>query len=154
MGLPVRDLERSMAFYRALFGAEPTKTRPGYARFEVAEPPVNLSLNQAGGATAPSHPVSHFGVQVKSTAAVQPFAERLRQGGFGVRIEDQVTCCFAVQNKVWAADPDGNKWEVYVVLDDRGVQHHSSQEACCQSSPATVQPAKADCGCTTPAATR
>ena len=66
MGLAVRNLERSVAFYRTLFGQGPTKTRPGYAKFEVAEPPVNLALNEVGGATGPNNPVAHFGIQVKS----------------------------------------------------------------------------------------
>src|SRR5205085_6178053 len=114
-----------------LFGQGPTKTRPGYARFEVAEPPVNLSLNEAVGDTGPSNPVTHCGIQVKSTAAVQEAADRLAGAGVATRAEEKVTCCYAVQNKVWAADPDGNRWEVYVVLDDDGAHHHSSQEACC-----------------------
>lgn len=70
MGIVVRDLAKSIAFYRVLFGQEPTKTRPHYAKFEVAEPPVNLSLNESGGATGPNNAVAHFGIQVKSTAAV------------------------------------------------------------------------------------
>jgi catechol 2,3-dioxygenase-like lactoylglutathione lyase family enzyme len=70
MGLAVQNLERSVAFYRTLFGQQPTKTRPRYAKFEVAEPPVNLALNEVGGATGPNNPVAHFGIQVKTSAAV------------------------------------------------------------------------------------
>ncbi len=131
MGLAVKSLERSVAFYRTLFGQEPTKTRPGYAKFEVAEPPVNLALNEVGGATGPNNPVAHFGIQVKSSAAVLEVAESLKGAGLDTRAEENVTCCYAVQNKVWATDPDGNKWEVYVVLDNDGAHHHSSQDACC-----------------------
>src|SRR5688572_24640357 len=78
MGLAVKNLEQSMAFYRTLFGQEPTKTRPHYAKFEVVEPAVNLSLNEVGGNTGPNNPVTHFGIQVKSTAAVEQIAARLR----------------------------------------------------------------------------
>lgn len=131
MGLAVKDLERSVAFYTILFGQGPTKARPRYAKFEVAEPPVNLSLNGVGGATGPNNPVAHFGIQVKSTEAVNKVADRLRAAGLETAVEDKVTCCYAVQNKVWATDPDGNKWEVYVVLDDNGTQHHSAQADCC-----------------------
>lgn len=131
MGLAVKSLERSMAFYRTLFGQEPTKVRPGYAKFEVAEPPVNLALNEVGGETGPSNAIAHFGIQVKSTAAVVEIADRLKDAGLGTRAEENVTCCYAVQNKVWAADPDGNRWEVYVVLDNDGARHASSQNACC-----------------------
>jgi catechol 2,3-dioxygenase-like lactoylglutathione lyase family enzyme len=130
MGLAVRNLNESLAFYRALFGQEPTKVRPRYVKFEVAEPPLNLSLNEVGGETGPNNPVAHFGIQVKSTTAVIRVAERLEAAGIATAAEDHVTCCYAVQNKIWAADPDGNKWEVYVVLDDNGA-HHASDNACC-----------------------
>ena len=149
IALAVADLEKSVAFYRALFGQGPTKARPGYAKFEVAEPPVNLALNAVGGATGPTNPVAHFGVQVKSAAAVGVVAERLRAAGLATRDEENVTCCYAVQTKVWAADPDGNKWEVYVVLDNDGAHHHSSQEALPVAKGASVCCAP---GCCAPAA--
>lgn len=131
MGLAVKNLEQSVAFYRTLLGQEPTKTRPGYAKFEVAEPPVNLSLNAYDGETGPHNAVAHFGIQVKSTEAVRAMAERLEKAGLATRTEDNVTCCYAVQNKVWATDPDGNPWEVYVVLDNEAPKHRSSQSECC-----------------------
>lgn len=139
MGLAVRDLERSVAFYRTLFGQEPTRTRPRYAKFEVAEPPVNLSLNEVGGSTGPNNPVAHFGIQVKSTKAVKTVADRLIAAGLETRNEENVACCYAVQNKVWATDPDGNKWEVYLVLDNDGTHHQSSQDACCPDLPVIMQ---------------
>lgn len=139
MGLAVKDLSTAVAFYRTLFGHDPTKTRPGYAKFEVAEPPVNLSLNEVGGETGPNNPVAHFGIQVNSTAAVKLVADRLAGAGLETSAEENVTCCYAVQNKVWVTDPDGNQWEVYVVLDDDGAHHHSSQSACCPDMPAIMQ---------------
>lgn len=145
MALAVRDVERSMEFYRTLFAAEPTKIRPRYARFEVAQPPVNLSLNEMGGETAPSNAVAHFGIQVKSAEAVKAVADRLANAGLPTRVEDRVTCCYAVQDKVWATDPDGNKWEVYVVLDDNGAHHLSSQSDCCPEDGLTA--GGAACGC-------
>jgi catechol 2,3-dioxygenase-like lactoylglutathione lyase family enzyme len=135
MGLAVQSLERSTAFYTTLFGQEPTKTRPHYAKFEVAQPPVNLSLNEVGGVTGPNNSVAHFGIQVKSTDAVRVVADRLKEAGLEISIEENVTCCYAVQDKVWATDPDGNKWEVYVVLDNDGVQHQSTQSECCSDTP-------------------
>jgi catechol 2,3-dioxygenase-like lactoylglutathione lyase family enzyme len=131
IALAVKDVEESIAFYRTLFGQEPTKKRLRYAKFEVAEPPVNLALNDVGGATGPSNPVAHFGIQVKSSEAVQAAAARLRSAGLLDSVEDNVTCCYALQSKVWAIDPDGNKWEVYVLLDDDGAHHHASAETCC-----------------------
>src|SRR5688572_1239660 len=104
MGMAVQNLEQSVAFYRTLFGQEPTKTRPHYAKFEVAEPPVNLGLNEVGGSTGPNNAVAHFGVQVKSTTAVEQVADRLKAAGMKIAVEENVTCCYAVQNKVWATD--------------------------------------------------
>ena len=81
VALAVSDLARSMAFYQTLFGQEPTKTRPGYAKFDVVEPPVNLALNAVGGATGPNNSVAHFGIQVKSTGAVIEFEHRFAAAG-------------------------------------------------------------------------
>ena len=139
MGLPVKSLEQSISFYTWLLGQPPTKIRPQYAKFEVADPPVNLSLNQVGEATGPRHPVAHYGIQVKSSDAVSRMADRLRRAGLDTRIEEQVTCCYAVQDKVWVSDPDGNKWEVYVVLDNDGRQHGATQSACCSPSAETIE---------------
>lgn len=131
VALAVSDLERSIAFYRILFGQRPTKTRPGYAKFEVAEPAVNLALNAVGGATAPNNATAHFGVQVKSTDAVTSYESRFAAAGVSTRGE-HVDCCYAVQNKFWATDPDGNRWEVFVVLDDAGTSYAPSVGgACC-----------------------
>lgn len=139
VALPVNNLERSIAFYERLFGQQPTKVRPRYAKFEVAEPPVNLSLNEVSGSTAPTHPVSHFGVQVKSTAAVEAVATRLTDASIAVEPEHEVSCCYAVQNKVWAQDPDGNRWETYVLLDDDAGEHHPSGGSCCPDMASVVE---------------
>ena len=135
MGLAVKNLEKSIDFYTSLFGQSPTKTRPRYAKFEVAEPPVNLSLNEVGGTTGQSNPVAHFGIQVKTSDAVKQIGDRLQQVGMETRIEENVTCCYAVQDKVWVSDPDGNNWEVYVVLDNDGQQRASDQSSCCSGIP-------------------
>jgi hypothetical protein len=92
--------------------------RPGYARFEVEEPPMNLALRETDGPTGPLDDDVHFGVQVQDVAAVRREAERLARAGLATRTEDAVTCCHARQDKVWVTDPDGNRWETYVVLDD------------------------------------
>ena len=149
IALAVKNLGASVAFYRELFGQEPSKRRPGYAKFEVAEPPLNLALNEVGGASGPNNPVAHFGVQVKSTAAVDKVGGRLASAGLATSVEKQVTCCYAVQNKIWATDPDGNKWEAFVVLDNDGAHHESSADGCCH--PGTSEccvPVENDC-CTT-----
>lgn len=78
MGLAVKSLEKSIAFYTSLLGQPPTKTRPRYAKFEAAEPPVNLSLNEVDGATGQNNPVAHFGIQVKTNDAVKRIAAQLQ----------------------------------------------------------------------------
>lgn len=131
IALAVKDLERAISFYSVVFGQVPSKLRPGYAKFEVVEPPVNLSLNHVAGATGPSHPVAHYGIQVKSTDEVLRMKDRVAAAGLAIKAEENVTCCYAVQDKIWLADPDGNKWEVFVVLDNEASQHMSSSGSCC-----------------------
>lgn len=88
MGLAVKDLEYSVAFYTKLFGQGPTKTRPHYAKFEIPEPPVNLALNEVGGLTGPNNPVAHFGIQVKSTEAVGQVTTQLNAAGLETTVEE------------------------------------------------------------------
>ena len=142
IGLPVHDLERSIDFYSVLFGQQPTKSRPGYTKFEVADPPVNLSLNQTQHPTGPDDPISHFGVQVKSAGAVESMRQRFAEAGLQTRVEENVTCCYAVQNKVWAADPDGNRWEIFVVLSDEGTRHRPEGAECCAPDCCSETPAE------------
>jgi hypothetical protein len=138
MGLAVKSLENSIAFDTALLGQPPNKIRPRYAKFEVAEPPVNLSLNEVGGETGQNNPVAYFGIQVKSSETVKQIADRLQQAGLETRVEENVPCCYAVQDKVWVSDPDGNNWEVYVILDNEGQQHVSSLSSCCSGIPSVM----------------
>ncbi len=134
IALAVKELSGAIGFYRTLFGQEPSKTRPGYAKFEVADPGVNLSLNEVVGATGPSNAVAHYGIQVKSTDAVLAMKDRVAAAGLPMTVEENVSCCYAVQDKIWVADPDGNKWEVFVVLDNEAAQHTSSAGSCCPDS--------------------
>ena len=131
VALETSDLDRAIAFYRTLFAQEPVKVKPGYAKFEVADPPVNLALNAAPKAR-PAGGASHFGVQVKSTEAVADAKERFEAAGLPIEVEEHVTCCWAVQDKVWVRDPDGNAWEVFVVLDANAAVHGKADaDVCC-----------------------
>ena len=130
VSLEAADVEKSAQFYAVLFGQPPSKVRPGYVKFEVEASPVNLSLNQTAGA-ARTRGVSHFGVQVKSTDAVAAMKQRFDEAGIPVRVEDSVTCCYAVQDKVWASDPDGNAWEVFVTLDNDAAGPEDPTAGCC-----------------------
>ncbi len=115
LALNVTDLEAAVAFYTKLFDTEPAKRRPGYANFAIADPPLKLVLLQAGGGGGT---INHLGVEVESTEAVAAAQRRLAGEGLATAVEDRVTCCFAVQDKVWVDDPDGAPWEVYTVLAD------------------------------------
>ncbi len=131
VALESADVEQSTAFYRTLFGQEPTKVKPGYAKFEVADPPVNLTLNAVSASAKRGAGVAHYGVQVKTTDAVEAMTKRFEAAGLLTKIEDDVTCCYAVQDKVWVNDPDGNAWEVFVVLDNTPAEHGKQSVGCC-----------------------
>ena len=107
----VSDLDKSREFYRAFFGADPVKEKPGYVKFLPEWGPVNLALSQGGGPGA--GPVDHLGVQVESTAEVMVQLARIKAAGLPVREEMGVNCCHANQDKFWVQDPDGVEWEVY-----------------------------------------
>ena len=135
VGLEVADLDRSIAFYSALFDQDPVKVRPGYAKFEPGFPPVNLSLSSGPRAASPPRPASeHFGVQVQSTRAVEELAQRLGAAGIATRAEEHTSCCYSVQDKVWAEDPDGNPWEVFVVVEADSERHAPPETSCCVGS--------------------
>ena len=111
LALTVSDVERSIPFYRALFGAEPVKEKPGYAKFLPEWGPVNLALSQGGGPG--TGPVNHLGLQLETTAEVMSQLDRVKAAGLPVREEMAVDCCHANQDKFWVVDPDGAEWEVY-----------------------------------------
>lgn len=118
VSLNVANLDASVAFYETAFGVEATKRRPGYAKFDLQAPSLNLSLVEAPrtGLNA-----SHFGIQVASSEDVRAADRRFTAAGLTTRSEEATTCCYAVQDKVWIEDPDGNAWEVFVVKADADV---------------------------------
>src|SRR5829696_3418577 len=114
LAINVRDVEQSIEFYKKMFGIEPSKVRTGYAKFDVSNPPLNFTLNQVpfteGGA------LSHLGIQVATTDDVEAMRSAWEENGLAPRQEMQTTCCYALQDKAWIHDPDGNEWEVFAVL--------------------------------------
>jgi catechol 2,3-dioxygenase-like lactoylglutathione lyase family enzyme len=115
LALNVSDLDAAVAFYSKLLATEPAKVRPGYANFAVAEPPLKLVLIENPDADGR---LNHLGVEVASTDEVAAANVRLTDQDMVTATEDNVTCCYAVQDKVWVDDPDGVQWEVYTVLAD------------------------------------
>jgi catechol 2,3-dioxygenase-like lactoylglutathione lyase family enzyme len=116
LALRVADLDAAIDFYSRLFDAVPAKRRPGYANFAIAEPPLKLVLleGEAGKATR----MDHLGVEVPTTGEVTAATARLADAGLSPRAEENTTCCYAVQDKVWVTGPGGEPWEVYTVTAD------------------------------------
>lgn len=121
LALNVSDLEGSVAFYTSLFGTHPHKRRPGYANFEVVDPPLKLVLievpaGERGTGTAGA--LNHLGVEVPTTDRVVDELKRIEGAGLTVDREDDTVCCFARQDKGWIHDPAGTPWEYYTITDD------------------------------------
>jgi catechol 2,3-dioxygenase-like lactoylglutathione lyase family enzyme len=139
LALNVADLDQAVAFYTKLFGVEPAKLRPGYANFAIAEPPLKLVLVEGAGVPGS---LNHLGVEVETTDQVADAQRRLAAEGLATAVEDEVSCCYAVQDKVWVDDPNGAPWEIYTVLADvemtpgelRTVDA-ASGAACCATRP-------------------
>ncbi len=129
LALNVSNLEEAVSFYRVFFHAEPTKLRPGYANFAIVDPPLKLVLieNEHDPGS-----INHLGVEVFSSEDVTAAATYLSEQGLITDVEEQTTCCFAVQDKVWVDGPDDSRWEVYTVLADApAVDALSGDLSCC-----------------------
>ena len=128
LALNVKDVTESIDFYRKLFGIEPSKVRTGYAKFDVQNPPLNFTLNQ--GSVPNRGALSHLGIQVRSTDDVLATRQKWNEAGLLTRDEMQTSCCYATQDKTWVRDPDGNEWEVFVVLEDN-LPETTAAAGCC-----------------------
>ena len=126
LALNVQDVDEAVSFYSKLFGVGPAKRREGYANFAIDEPALKLVLiqNEGHGGT-----LNHLGVEVESSEKVAATTGRLADEGLKTTEEDNVACCYALQDKVWVNDPDGAPWEVYTVLAE--APHMASAESGC-----------------------
>ncbi|MEU0133088.1 ArsI/CadI family heavy metal resistance metalloenzyme [Streptomyces sp. NPDC006296] len=150
LALKVADLEASVAFYSGLFGVEPAKRRPGYANFAVAEPPLKLVLIE--GEPGQGTRLDHLGIEVESTGSVTAATDRLKAAGLATFEENDTSCCYALQDKVWVHGPGNEPWEVYVVKGDADHMGQSPAldrgDACCTGRPAgDAAPATTGCTC-------
>lgn len=153
VSLNVTDIDASVAFYEKAFGVKATKRRPGYAKFDLESPSLNLTMQVASasgrGLARTELNASHFGIQVASTEDVAEATARFQAAGLKTLTEDDTECCYALQDKVWIEDPDGNAWEVFVVKGEANVMLKSSPQnsGCCVPKVESTSTEKAGGGC-------
>jgi catechol 2,3-dioxygenase-like lactoylglutathione lyase family enzyme len=135
LALRVSDLEESVEFYSKLFGAQPAKRRPGYANFAIEQPPLKLVLIE--GEPGQQTVMDHLGVEVFSTEEVQAATTRLSEAGLATFTEDDTSCCYALQDKVWVHGPGQEPWEVYVVKADANNFAKQEGSTCCKDPKAS-----------------
>ncbi|MET8927064.1 ArsI/CadI family heavy metal resistance metalloenzyme [Streptomyces sp. NPDC004623] len=149
LALNVADLEASITFYSQLFGVEPAKRRPGYANFAITAPPLKLVLIE--GEPGQETRLDHLGVEVESTEEVTAATTRLKDAGLATFEENDTSCCYALQDKVWVHGPGKEPWEVYVVKADADQLARSvapGGDTCCAGGqPETNEDAPAAAGC-------
>lgn len=119
VGINVTNLEQSIEFYQKVFGASPVKVKEDYAKFLLDEPGLNFTLNVRD--EVKGNQVNHFGFQVDTQEEIASHKARLEKEGFFAREEMDTTCCYAVQDKFWVTDPDGNEWEFFYTKSDSEV---------------------------------
>jgi len=129
VAINVRNAQGSVDFYRRMFGIEPSKIRQGYAKFDVTNPPLNFTLNEVPFGERGA--LSHLGIQVASTDDVLATRDRWIREGLIPREEMKTDCCYALQDKAWVRDPDGNEWEVFAVLEDNLPEKNAAARSCC-----------------------
>lgn len=141
VALNVTDLGKSVAFYQAMFGVAPVKHKSDYAKFDLEQPALNLTMNLTDR-IEPRGALSHLGIQVDSTETVKQAIDRFKSAGLATFEEQDTDCCYALQDKVWVTDPDGNRWEIFVVkVEDTAPDQNVG--SCSTSSQG--QPVKACC---------
>ncbi len=159
LALNVSDLESSVAFYSSMFGVEPHKRRPGYANFVVAEPPLKLVLietSEETRGTGTTGALNHLGVEVASVEDVTAARERFARAGLASFDENDTTCCYALQDKVWVQDPHGAGWEFYTVKDENPADPRDAEDrpvlslqqaGCCGAPSGAAQRESAEACC-------
>jgi catechol 2,3-dioxygenase-like lactoylglutathione lyase family enzyme len=153
VALSVKDLPTAIEQYRKILGMEPAKVKPDYAKFEIADPPVILSLNLGGEPGT----VSHLGIRYAETEQVTQALARTKAEGIVVREQPGTTCCYAKADKFWVKDVDGLGWEMYTLLEDAEVHSivETPKDMCCRPTVAEesiAQPQAAN-RCCAPAVT-
>lgn len=128
LSLDVRHVPQSVAFYEKVFGVPPQKQTADYAKFDLSEPALNFSLVSFTGKISS---VDHLGIEVSSTDEIARWKQRLQERGILEKVEENIACCFARQDKLWFTDPDGNAWEIFTVHEQLEVTGPLANTGCC-----------------------
>ncbi|MCA1959067.1 MAG: VOC family protein [Nitrospira sp.] len=128
ISLDVRDVAKSAAFYEKVFGVKPQKQAADYAKFDLLVPPLNFSLISSTGEVSS---VDHLGIEVETVDEIAAWKTRLQERGILQKVEENIACCFARQDKLWFNDPDGNAWEIFTVHEQLEVTGALSHTGCC-----------------------
>lgn len=115
LAINIRELDASLHFYKTLFNQEPVRVRTDYAKFDLQEPALNFTINVK--AVKDPGALNHLGLQVSSSDDVLAAKKRLTAENLHIEEELNTVCCYALQDKIWVSDPDGNRWEVFTVID-------------------------------------
>ncbi|MBO1582404.1 ArsI/CadI family heavy metal resistance metalloenzyme [Bacillus sp. XF8] len=134
VGINVTNLEKSIEFYSKVFGMTPVKVKEDYAKFLLESPGLNFTLNVRD--EVKGNQVNHFGFQVENHEEIVMHKERLEKEGFFAREETDTTCCYAVQDKFWVTDPDGNEWEFFYTKADSEI--HKVETSCVSSDEKSI----------------
>ena len=128
LALNVRNLEEAVSYYSKLFDSQPHKLRDGYANFAISNPPLKLVLIENPSA---EQRINHLGVEVDQKEGLNDVEKRLDRNGVADEVEEETTCCFATQDKVWSTEPQGLHWEWYTITDDNPSEVNTSKSKVC-----------------------
>lgn len=128
VSIDVKNVPASVDFYQKVFGTKPQKQTTDYAKFDLTTPSLNLSILSSTGSISS---VNHFGIEVDSLEEIATWKQRLQEEGIIERVEENVACCFARQDKLWLSDPDGNAWEIFTVHEQLEVTGSVANSGCC-----------------------
>lgn len=134
----VADLGQSIAFYKQLFGAEPTVSKPDYAKWMIDDPRVNFAISARG--IEPG--IDHLGIQTESDEELEALRAQLERAGVSMVSQQGTSCCYAESNKHWVTDPQGIAWETFHTLGEVptfGSGEPATRSACCAPAPQTIE---------------
>jgi catechol 2,3-dioxygenase-like lactoylglutathione lyase family enzyme len=131
ISLNVKNISLSVDFYQKIFGLKPQKQTEHYAKFDLLEPALNLSMQSSEDKDQEISRVNHFGIEVYSPHEINIWNQRLQERGISTTQEINTHCCFARQDKIWFQDPDDNKWEIFHVYEQLPLKKQQSASGKC-----------------------